>query len=298
MIIRPGRQLALALLVACTLAATPAARADVVVQIVGNSALATVSLNDDAGNVYQAEVTIGFDSPSNLTAESLNLTAELVDPADPGFADRLPAGVAVDPAFPVMITVEPPDFSWLFANSFEDGETGAGDLSFLNAYQIEVHTADLVYVPNSAYRLFKAPIGGPFADVTGDVLSGSVRMRGAGGRFSQFIAVQDNRLPLTVALGKAVALDARLLDAILNDALRLDLLNLLAEVQAALLVPVLGCADAVVPLDQFVAEVEGHAGVDIANLWRAERDVVNDAGELESLAGTLRFSLLGCAGIP
>ena len=84
----------------------------------------------------------------------------------------------------------------------------------------------------------------------------------------------------------------------LADPLRLDLVALLAQVHAAVLVPIIGCTNALLPLDAFLEEIAAHAGLDIANLWRAERDLANDAGDLESLARTLRFSLLGCAGSP
>ena len=33
------------------------------------------------------------------------------------------------------------------------------------------------------------------------------------------------------------------------------------------------------------------AGIDIANVWSADHSVVNDAGEIDELAQTLRFSM-------
>ena len=89
----------------------------------------------------------------------------------------------------------------------------------------------------------------------------------------------------------------------LADLLRGQLVGLLAEVltavTSAIISPVLGCTNALVPLDQFMASVQQNAdNGNIANLWRAQHDVVNDAGELESLAQTLRFSLLRCTGAP
>ena len=295
MTIRPARWLRFALLVALPIAS--AATAQVVVEVIGDTAYAAISLSD-GGSVHEADVTIVFDSPLNLSVESLNLTAELLDPTDPAMAARLPAGVAIDPAFPMLITVEPPLYPWLFINGFDPEPAAAGALSFRNAYEFEVHTHDLVYTPGSRYRLMKAPIGGPFGDVTEEVRSGSTRARGRGGAFSQFVVVADNRLPLLVALGKVVELDLRLLGAVLTDTLRLDLTGLLVQVQVALLVPIFGCANALVPLNQFIATLDAHAGVDLANLWQAGGTVVNDAGELDSLAHTLRFSLLGCAANP
>ena len=227
------------------LALATAASAQVVVTVNGDTAYATISLTDGNGVTYDADVTIVFDTPENLTPQGLNLTAELVDPND--IQGRLPPpplclpivgctlGVEVDPAFPVMVTVEPIAFPWLFTNSFEAGQARSGDLSFLNTYQIDVHTHDLTYQTNSTYRLFKAPIGASFHDVTDDVMPGSVRVRGRGGAFSQFIVVSDTRLAATVAAEKIVLLNLRILAAVLDDGLRMQLVSLLAQVDALLL---------------------------------------------------------------
>lgn len=278
--------------------APPCAQAQVDVDIIGNTAHATIALADSGGNIYAADASIVFDSPLNLSAESLNLSAELVSPSDPQLNARLPAGVVVDSDFPLLVTVEPLAYPWLFIDGFDGLPLAAGGLSFRNSYRVEIHTHDLVYTPNSPYRLMKAPIGGPFADITEDVRSGSTRARGRGGAFSQFVVVKDVRPHLSVALAKLAALDVRLLAAVLSDPLRLELATLLAQVHAALLLPLVGCVNAVMPLDQFLATVNANAGIGIANLWRAERDLVNDAGELQSLAYTLRFSLLACSANP
>jgi hypothetical protein len=278
------------------------AQAAVVVTIDGNTAHADISLDNGIGTTYAAEVIITFDSALNLDANSLNLTAQLVDPHAAALTTRLPGCTIlvdplncmfVDPAFPMLITVEPPNSSWLFTACFDNAEDGTGNLSFLNTYEFEIHTHDLVYTQNSPYRLFKAPVGGAFGDVTDDVLSGSVRTRGRGGAFSQFIIVSDTRLPLTVALGKILALDTRILAASLSDLLRGDLLGLLSQVNTLVLVDV---GAAIETLDGLIAEINLHAGVDIANVWRSEHDVVNDAGEMLSLAQTLRFSLVRLQG--
>jgi hypothetical protein len=276
---------------ALLMARAPDASAQVVVTIDGDTAYATISLTDDNNVTYEADVTIVFDAPLNLSAPSLNLTAELVDPNDLSRFCALPVlcGISIDPAFPVMITVEPLDIPWLFTSGFDGNETGAGTLSFINTYEFEVHTHDLVYQPGSQYRLFKAPLGEQFSDVTNDVLSGSVRARGRHGAFSQFMVVKDSRLQLTVALEKILALNVRILAAAINDLLRGDLLGLLAQVNALVVLGLVGPALDI--LDELIAYLEVHAGIDIANEWRAERDVVNDAGEMLGLAYTLRFTL-------
>ncbi len=220
---------------ACLLAfagVRPAA-ASVVVSIDGNVATAQILLEDAGGNFYQADATITFDSPLNLTRESLNLTAELVDPNDPGLTSRLPnllgAQVTVDPAFPVMITVEPPATPHLFTTSFDGPRGRHGGIVIHHTYTFEVHTHDLPCSSQSLYRLFKAPIGGLFDDVTNDVLQGSMRARGRGGAFSQFLVVIDPRSALLLAPVKIVALDLRIVAAALSDLLRGDLLDYSAK---------------------------------------------------------------------
>ncbi|MGH8173331.1 MAG: DUF6689 family protein [Rhodanobacteraceae bacterium] len=277
-------------------ALAPAAWAQVTVTIEGNTALATISLEGN-GTTYEADVTIVFDTPLNLSAQSLNLTAELVAPDDiqprlPPNLCLIPLGspcVTVDPAFPVMITVEPPVLPWLFTSGFDNAEDGSGSLSFVNVYSFDVHTHDLTYTSNSPYRLFKAPLGGDFYDITNDVLAGSVRARGRGPAFSQFLVVSDVRATCGVALGKLVELDLRILAAAISDGLRGDLLALLTKVQTLLFVDLNA---AIAALDVLIADIDAHAGTDIANVWRAERDLVNDAGEMNTLAKTLRFTLV------
>jgi hypothetical protein len=286
------------------LALAASASAQVVVTVEGDTASATISLTDDNGTTYDADVTIVFDTPQNLTPQALNLSAEIVDPdeIDPRLRSdgSLPnnncyLGICptVDPAFPVMITVEPLSLPWLFASGFDGGDSGSGVFSFLNTYQIDVHTHDLVYADGSPYRLFKAPVGGDFHDVTNDVMPGSVRVRGRGGDFSQFVVANDPRSSTLlgaqfVSLQKVAELDARILAAVLSDGLRLDLLDLLTQVNALLLINLTG---AIAALDSLIDLIEIHAGADIANVWSADHSVVNDAGQMDELAKTLRFSL-------
>jgi hypothetical protein len=284
------------------LALATAASAQVVVTVNGDTADATISLTDGNGVTYDADVTIVFDTPEYLTPRSLNLTAELVDPN--AIRGRLPGSqlclpiigcVVVDPAFPVMITVEPIDFPSLYTSSFETGEGRSVDLSFLNTYQFDVHTHDLSYQPNSVYRLMKAPVdpNQPFHDVTNDVMPGSVRVRGRGGAFSQFLVVKDTRIAATVAAEKIVLLNLRILSSVLDDGLRLDLLALLAQVDALLLIDLTGALD---NLAQLIGLIDENAGTNIANVWTAQRDVANDAGEMDELALTLQFTMLRMLG--
>ena len=273
-----------------------------VVTISGNQAVATISLTNGAGT-FDAVVTITFDTPANLTATELNLTATLVDPNDIALLARLPTCgppcVTVDPAFPMLITVEPLSLPWVFHSGFETGETTPGNLGFLNTYEFEIYTTDLdctapgvgFTCPSTPYRLFKAPLTGNFDDITDDVLKGSVRARGRGGAMSQFLIVKDTRASLNVEQGKAFNLEARIRSASLSDSLRTQLLGQLAQVQVAVLLT-MDYAQAIIYLDQLKTVIQAHAGIDVANVWSSDHTLVNDAGEMLSLAQTLRFTLV------
>ncbi|MDR3388306.1 MAG: hypothetical protein P4L92_14750 [Rudaea sp.] len=285
---------ATALFLALGLMVASAATASVVVDITAtNTATATISITDANDIAYDAVVTIAFDNAVNLSADSLNLTATLIDPNNP--PATLPAGVSVDPAFPMLISVEPPVV--LFLNGFEANQTGNGGLAFYDTYQFEVHTADLSCSSmTSSYRLYKAPHGSTaFADITDGIYSGSVRARGRGGAFSQFLIVRDTRLPLLVATEKLANLTARLLASTVNGGLLPTLTALLTTVGVDLLTNIAG---AIAALDQFIQNVTAAAGTDIANEWIAGGSLSNDAGELISLAETLRFTLTLLQGNP
>ncbi len=276
------------LLLATVALASPLATADVVVDIPdANTAIATISVTDAQDQIFEATVTITFDQAVNLSADSLNLTAELIDPANP---PALPAGVSIDPAFPVLVSVEPPVA--LFRNGHEQNQSGDGNLAFYNTYQLEIHTHDLACSLTSPYRLYKAPHGSTvFADVTDDILAGSMRARGRGGAFSQFLVLKDTNAALTTALLKLVNLTARLnLSTITSPTLVTSLLNTLLTVTGD--VVTLQIAAAISSLDtDFIAPVTAAAGIDIANEWVAGGSLNNDAGDLLSLAQTLRFTL-------
>jgi len=289
------------------MALAAAASAQVVVTVNGDTANATISLTDNNGTTYDADVTIVFDTPENLTPAALNLTATIIDPAqinprlavdqygNPNCYHFLLATYCptIDPAFPVMVTVEPIVLPWLFTSGFDSANSGDGVFSFLNTYGVEIHTHDLVYTDRSPYRVFKAQIGDNFHDVTDDVQPGSVRVRGRGGAFSQFVVANDPRSnvggALTVSLEKLLELDTRILAAALSDGLRLDLLDLIVEINTLILVDLTG---ALAALDSLIDLLDANAGTDIANVWRADHTVVNDAGEMQELAETLRFSML------
>ena len=265
-----------------------------------NTAVAEVALSDGS-NSYEATVTIAFEHATNLSASSLGLSAELFDPLHPPAS--LPAGVMVDPAFPVLIGVWPPAWNadgsgdLIFINGDEANQTAsrAGSLEFQNTYQFEIHSADMDCVSTvSALRLYKAPHGSSsFTDVTDDLFSGSVRARGRGGSFSQFLVVEDTQQLAPMASAKLDNLKA-LYSATegSNPNLGLTMPYLLSLVGQD--IAVVNYAAGLADLDAFIADVRFNAGTNIVNTTATS----NDAGNLLGLACTLRFNLKVLDGTP
>jgi len=240
------------------------------VAISGNTATASIGLP----GARLAELILSFDDASGLSASSLGISAELVDPASAALLARLPdtSLTSLPAALPLLITVEPPSL---------------GGLSFRRTVSAEIHTHLLAYTAGSPYRVFKAPLGGAFRDITREVAAGSVRARSSTGAFSQFLILADLRPSGTVIAQKFAwlrgetagvsALHRAALDAHLDAAE-----SAVAEAR---------WADAVGELDAFSAYVSAQAGIGIAQQWRALRDQHNRAGELLSGAATLKFSI-------
>lgn len=220
-----------------------------------------------------ADLQLDFDDASGLSAASLGLDAQLVTVSAPTLLARLPSGlVSVPTELPLMITVEPP---------------ALGGLAFERRVHVEVHTHALPYTAGSRLRLFKAPLGGAFRDITNAVEPGSVRTRGTTGGFSQFI----------------VALDLRPTDAVVAQKVQFlrDQAGLLAASEEAPLVAMIDGIEDAVAVEDFAAanalvdamrsRVSARAGTHIPDEWRATRDVANIAGELLSGLDTLAFSI-------
>jgi hypothetical protein len=109
-----------------------------------------------------------------------NVRSRLPDPVNQG----------VDPALPLRVVIEPP---------------GGCGLVFEDEYDAEFDATNLVFNPASPYRLMKAPVGGAFEDITNVVDAGSVRARGCGGTFSEFVLVRDQAQNYTSELIAAFA---------------------------------------------------------------------------------------------
>lgn len=262
------------LLVALLLAAPVSALASVQVQVNGNTATAAIEL---PGNL-DADLTLSFDSASNLSASSLGIQAQVVSPLDNSILSRLPGinVTSITSAFPVLITIEPP---------------AGGNLQFTNTYRIELHTHALQYAPGIRVRLFKAPIGGNFHDITESVEPGSIRARGRGGAFSQFLFVLDTRATSQIAQAK---LDA--LNDIIDTGATLLPPTTLAQLRGAtnrIQQAIQGndTTQALDSLDALQAQALSLAGTALPNLWIAGGSVDNVAGRMLSEIATLRFSL-------
>lgn len=236
----------------------------------GNTANVVIGLPGET----LAEVSLVFEDVSGLNASSIGVTATRISVSDPALLVRLPDISLLQPSalLPVLITIEPPSH---------------GGLSFRGTGRVEVHTHALAYTVGSSFRLLKAPLGGAFRDITDEIAQGSVRARGTYGGFSQFLIVTDLRATNDVVGVKIDWLRARIASLPINE--RPVFTALLDEVEA-------GVADgdytaALAAIDIFRSRADSRGGQQIANEWRAARDVDNQAGELAAGAATLRFSV-------
>lgn len=247
----------------------------VTVTVSGNEAVADINVSG-----IEAEFSLKFDQPQNLSAAALGISARVVSPLDPSLLARLPSNplLSIPQAMPLLISVEP----------------GAMQgLAFANMAEVEVHTHLLPFAVDSPLRLYKARQGGQFYDITSDILPGSVRTRGHTGGFSDFLVLIDLTAPHDAADSKYAYLEQRLL-AISSSQTRQQLQTDLAASRTAFDSADYAAANAA--MATFETRVRQHAGSGIANQWRALRDLDNVAGDLLGEAGSLRFNLRRLGG--
>ncbi len=239
------------------------------VSITGTSVSISISLLG-----LGADVTLGFEEVTGLSLANLGISARLANIFDPGLWNRLPQGTL--PVLPLIVRIEPP---------------ASGGLTFTGVAGIEIHTHNLIYLPQTPLRFFAAPLGGPFTDITQAMGSGSYRARGTRGGFSEFMILVDLRSVNTVIDSKLDRLDYLLehYEGSISGPVYDDLAARAAAIRDDFESG--ATADAIEGVEDFLAEVEAHSGTDIPNVWRAARDVTNVAGYLRETGETLLFSL-------
>jgi hypothetical protein len=272
-------------LLAAALSSGAAAAAQGISNLVvsGNQVTATIDLLG-----ISADLTLTFEQVVGLTAANLGLSAQLVNPADSAYAGLLarfpappatpaPSGqIALPAAFPVVVRVQPP---------------ASGGLSFSGIQMLDIHTHNLELTANCPLRLFSAPAGGSFHDITTSMGIGSYRVRGSGGSFSEFVIVADTRPLASVVNQKFDALGQLL--STHGDAIPAPLLDdLTHQLQAARAFYQAGDnVNAAKAVAGFSDTVRRNSGTAIPDVWRASGDLPNVAGRLRAAAGTLSFSL-------
>ena len=245
----------------------------VVPTISGNELTARI----DLGNGVTADLSITFEKVIGLNPSALALTATLLNPKDIAFAGRLPdPTVSLPAAFPVVVRIDP---------------TASSALSFEGVYTLALHTNNLTLAANSPLRLYRAPSGGAFQDMTGFLQAGSVRAGGSGPGFSEFAIVADARPIDTVIGGKFDALQSQLSAnaQAIDPAVAADLQQRLSQARSAYQAKSL--AAAIDGITAFGDQVKAQSGTAIPNVCRANGGPVNVAGLLRSSAETLKFSL-------
>jgi hypothetical protein len=250
--------------------------------ISGNQVTAAIDLPG-----ISADLTITFEQVVGLSGANLGLSAQLLNPLDAAYSGllaRLPAtgglpalpAITLPAAFPVLVRVQPP---------------AGGGLSFSGIQSFEIHTHNLELTASCPLRLFSAPAGGAFDDITTSMGIGSYRVRGSGGGFSEFVIFADTRPVGSVVNHKFDAL-ANLLSTY-GGAIPAPLLDdLTHQLQAARAYHQAGDnVNAAKAVAGFADTVRRNSGTAIPDVWRASGDLPNVAGRLRAAAGTLSFSL-------
>lgn len=244
--------------------------------------ITSVTIDGDVAEVeidvglLAAEMTLTFEDATGLTESNLGLDASAVDPLDTALLARLPTLTSLVSALLLIVEVDPPT---------------SGGLSFDGPVTIELYTDELTYTSDTKLRLFAAPSGGVFHDVTHYVGDGSYRVRGTKGGFSQFLVLLDQRSIDTIIETKFDRLWDLLdeYDTQIDSGVLADLEDLLEDAEEDYDEDELALA--IAHLEDFIDEVVDESGSNVPNSWRSARDLDNVAGLLRAAATTLDFSL-------
>lgn len=225
------------------------------------------------------DVTVEFESVTNLSLLNLGVTASVVNPVDIGLIARLPdAMVSIPEEFPVVVVIEPVS-------------VGLNLLAFEGLATVTLLTSNLPYYPGTKLRLFKAHGGGDFEDITTEVSQGSYRVRGSGGDFSEFLIAFDGRENSEVVDTKFAALETTLVSysGVIDSTVYSNLVSILAD--ADLMWQKRAIAHSVVLIDSFLAAIVAATPAEVPDSWDTAGGPDNVAGILRSKAASLSFSL-------
>lgn len=245
------------------------------VEIDGNVVTARLELTSEVG----ADLTLTFEEALGLSAANLGLSIDLIDGLEAtALLSRMPSSlVSLPSGLPMLLTIEPP---------------ASGGLSFTGVVHVELHTHSLMYTALTPLRLFAAPVGGDFVDVTSQLSSGSYRARGTKGSFSEFVIVADGRAVATVLDAKYDRLEGLLASysSDIDDTVEAKLDRFLEDSRD--FYDVSNWVAAIQKIESFESTVENASSSEIPDVWRSSRDLTNVAGELRAAALTVRFSLV------
>ncbi|APD91122.1 hypothetical protein BM524_15675 [Alteromonas mediterranea] len=228
-------------------------------------------------SLIEVDLTVEFENSIGLNANTIDITAELLDPTDLTITDRLPSSLtSAVSGFPVLVSISP------------KADAGFG---FEGLAMVELYTKAIHYTPTIPWRLFTSHDGGTFEDITTLTSSGSYRARGSTGQFSDFIILLDTRPSALVINEKAASIAntvnnnrdkiTALLEAAIDSGIN--------DIQSALIVNDNDAA--LTAVDSLITLIENASGSEIADVWRSSGDLVNVKGQLLTQLQTLRFSL-------
>lgn len=248
------------------------------VELTFNQSANQVRADIELSSTVSLDFSIKFDNAIGLTPDNFQITAELLSLNDPSLLSRLPDSLltTLPGTFPVLISVEP------------DPSKG---FAFSGTANIELYTKTLHYTEGTPLRLFHSHGTDVFEDITTMTGSGSYRVRGTGGQFSDFIILADLRSAMTVINEKVNRLDnfsqsvANLLDVQVAG----QLSSAVSAISSA--VAQSNTNAALQEVTALIDVLEADNGTLYPDVWRSSADIINVRGRLLSMTRTLRFSL-------
>lgn len=231
----------------------------------------------DLGNNIEGEIVLTFENATDLDADSLDISASLVDLSNPcAICARLPQGVFIPARFPVVVDIEP----------------DMPGLAFQGRWSLEIITERLPFTGDTPLRLFQAPDSqAMFRDITSSFGFGSFRVLGTGGSFSQFVIAADQRNPNGNINKKFNDIQAIFDDP--SNGISAPVLVLLNTqlANARLAWESDNFSLALSLLRDLIQLVIDNSGNGIPDTWDPPNTINSVAGEIRSTVRSLRFSL-------